>query len=96
MTNTATYWASYAYLYGFGGLLFFGIIAFSIKKGALVLNRKGDRQLLLTLIALYAGYSLVHGVWIIWASRVAAAPAKVSMTSGYIEEIENTEQMNNG
>ena len=57
------YWSSYLYLYGIGGVLFFGIILFALKKGVLNLKKSQDKKLLVGFLFAYFSYAGFHAFW---------------------------------
>jgi hypothetical protein len=59
-------WLPWLYQYGVGGVLAAATAAFSIKVGAVDLDRKRERRLAACLAAGYFGFMAVHAVWI-WA-----------------------------
>ena len=61
------YWSSYLYLYGVGGVLFYGVILLSLKKGVISLNKKSDKQLLFGFLMAYFLYAGAHAYWNIQA-----------------------------
>jgi len=59
-----TAWSPWLYQYGIGGLLAAFTIFLAIRSGALRLARREDRRILSALILGFAGFALVHGLWI--------------------------------
>jgi len=57
------YWISFIYLYGVGGILFFGVIILAINKKVLLLSRKTDRWRLGALVFAYIFYFCFQGIW---------------------------------
>jgi hypothetical protein len=57
------YWTSYLYLYGVGGVLFFGAIVLGINKKVIVLGKKDDRRLLMGFFFAYFAYASFHAFW---------------------------------
>lgn len=57
------HWISFLYLYGVGGVLFFGAIFVGFTKGVLNLKYKTDKRLLIGFFIAYLGYALFHAWW---------------------------------
>ena len=64
-----TIWPQWAYQYGVGGVFLFGALIAAWRMGAIRWNHRGDRRLLLALLAVYFAFLSGHAAWIALATR---------------------------
>ena len=57
-------WFALAYHYGVGGLLLCGILWASFRAKVVRKERQSDRRLVVSLVAGYGGFLLIHAIWI--------------------------------
>lgn len=57
------HWISFFYLYGVGGLLFFGAISLGLNKKVINLKHKTDQRLFVGFLIAYFSYALFHAWW---------------------------------
>lgn len=56
-------WNSFLYLYGVGGVLFFGVIILALKKNVIGFQKSQDKKLLFGFIFAFFLYAGVHALW---------------------------------
>jgi len=57
------HWASYFYLYGVGGILFFFAIYLGFAKKVICLSNSSDKKLVIGFIFSYLMYAAIHAFW---------------------------------
>ncbi len=69
---TESPWFPFVYQYAIGGVIFFAAIIIAIRKKALRLSYKRDKNILIQLIAGFIFYAAIHGLLIILSGAANA------------------------
>lgn len=64
-----TFWQSWLYHYGVGGVILTAAFFVMLRSGALRMSQQSHRRMLLAMIAGPILFMTVHGLWIALASR---------------------------